>query len=286
MSGLKFIVLSAAALLFMEDGRALGKRVEVGFVNLQRETSAQNPVQSATVNHAGEEETRLPIIKDKDSSSTNTRRLPAALRSPPLDDSTSEGNKETEEKEFLDKVCKIILKEDSASVQEDDLKGTYMYAAQDSGEQQCAAAVEKWRGAIKDFPSTPPTYTANEPFYKEHKNVSVVGLYNPQSNPKVDCAIITCQSKASNDGSPEAAPGEGDPPLGSEADKPEELQPGKEPVLELPGARSDREDVGLVPGGVGTPEAGKPSTSETKSVYSLVCLSSPEALQNSEAPFS
>ncbi|KAL8442677.1 hypothetical protein Emag_006281 [Eimeria magna] len=167
---------------------------------------------------------KLPVDDPVTGDTPEEGRLAAIARSaPPENESEQVGrdDEQTKKKKFLEAVCKVILKArrlplllncagsmkegTEESPQESELKGTYMYASQDSSDEICAAAVENWRGAVTNFPSVPPTYTAQELFYQKHENVSVVGLFNPKPNATVDCAIITCQREASKESEVEEA---------------------------------------------------------------------------------
>ncbi|KAL8442676.1 hypothetical protein Emag_006280 [Eimeria magna] len=285
MAGLKFIVLAAALLLLLEDGGALGSLT----------SHPESPSPAETVTHTGErvdcleamnaarKEVGLPDfvkgeeegvmlpIRDKSANLPSGRRLSAILRTGLPD--ASPGSKpntedESREKEFLKEVCEVVLK--------------------DSGEQKCAAAVEKWRGVVNHFPSTPPIYPTNESFYQNQENLSVIGLFNPKSDPKVDCAVITCQTKTSNDdeSEPGADAADRDSASTDETPKNEGVQQDKNPVPGVSVDSDNREDL--------NPESARSSNlgsegaspSQTTPVYSLLCISSPEVLQDNEAPFS
>ncbi|KAL8453387.1 hypothetical protein Emed_000886 [Eimeria media] len=130
---------------------------------------------------------------------------------------------EDNQQAFLNEVCGVVLK-----------KG------------DCTAAVKYWEEALSNFPELPPAYTDSEEKYKDDKNISFVGLFNPFDKPTVDCAVVTCQPKTTTAVVPGVA-GDG----------------GRSASDQLPGTEQANKDP----------------------VHRLVCLSSPPALKNSEKPF-
>ncbi|KAL8453395.1 hypothetical protein Emed_000894 [Eimeria media] len=164
---------------------------------------------------------------------------------------------EQKEKEFLNSFCTVLVKQEKAGVYEKQAKGTYMYVSQDSPDESCAAAVEYWKGAEDKFPSPPPAYTTEEPIYRDDRNVSFVGLFNPKPNPTVDCAIISCQLESSEESD--------DDVVEKEEEEKEESEDTLHAVEAQPNAREE------------------PSVKEFK--HSLLCLSSPAAFEDSKLPF-
>ncbi|KAL8270810.1 hypothetical protein Esti_005284 [Eimeria stiedai] len=162
MAGLKFLVLAAASLLFVEDVGAVGNEATESTTTGTVTPSMGVPNPAEAVNHTGERVDCLDAMN-------------AARKELGLPD---------------------LKKKDEVPALGDKLNGTYMYTSQDSPDKNCAAAVEKWRGTVTNFPSAPPAYTTQEPFYQKPENISLLGLFNPTPNSTVDCAIITCQSKA------------------------------------------------------------------------------------------
>ncbi|KAL8270812.1 hypothetical protein Esti_005286 [Eimeria stiedai] len=212
---------------------------------------------------------------------------------------------------FLESVCKAVMSGNGAPPQQEEQStGTYMYVPQGTPKEMCEEAVDFWSGAVTKFSTLPPAYSPDEDLYKDFRNVSFVGLYNPSANPTVDCAIITCQL-ASEDEEDEDGPKEG-------------LQNGR--VQAVPGAvhhgvaaaveeRSSEVD-GRRHGDAfvakpvsstsdlagGTRESGRgPSTNQVgdtipsegtrrlsakpNAVYSLLCLSRPPAFKQGQMPF-
>ncbi|CDJ35224.1 SAG family member [Eimeria mitis] len=93
--------------------------------------------------------------------------------------------------EYLTAVCKAMKQNTATEV---DIKpdGTYAYAVQEGTDADCQAAVDHWKEAFTNFDGLPPTYDKSTDVYKSAKNVSFISLFNPQENPKVDCAYFTC----------------------------------------------------------------------------------------------
>ncbi|KAL8453398.1 hypothetical protein Emed_000897 [Eimeria media] len=312
MTGLKFIVFAAASLLFVEDGGAL-VAADGGGVATGDGTPSPGPVSPAeTVSHTGKRvdcleamnaartDVGLPDFKKAEGdgvtlpiqdtsasgsrSSTALRTVEPPAASPPGSATTQD--KDAKEKAFLEKVCNGVLKKGTTSAQEEDLKGIYMYAAQDSGEKQCAATVEKWRGVVKTFPSTPPTYTTNESFYQNQDNLSVIGLFNPKADPRVDCAIITCQPKTSDAEASDPEANEKDSASADETTQNQGVQQSKDPAPAVSAEPSNGDELDGESVNSRASGSGGAPPSQTTPVYSLVCLSSPEVLQDNEAPLS
>nr|WKF54346.1 suface antigen 19 [Eimeria intestinalis] len=212
---------------------------------------------------------------------------------------------------FLESVCMAVMSGNGAPPQQGkQATGTYMYAPQGSPTDMCEEAVEFWSGAVNKFPTLPPAYTPNEDLYKNERNVSFVGLYNPNASATVDCAIITCERKGDDDeneeseklnrkrsvkpvasavdrekeasvadqspevtrrGRGEAAIVEAAPPNAVPADEePREFESGPGINLEEEGAR---------------PENTRRLSDRPNTVYSLLCLSRPPALKENQMPF-
>ncbi|CDJ51410.1 SAG family member [Eimeria brunetti] len=91
--------------------------------------------------------------------------------------------------EYLKKVC-AGMKGGEASVDTFTPNGTYAYAVQDT--YDCKAAVDQWKKAFANFDGLPPAYKSTESPYTNAQNISLISLFNPKENPKVDCAHFTC----------------------------------------------------------------------------------------------
>ncbi|KAL8454310.1 hypothetical protein Emag_001508 [Eimeria magna] len=168
--------------------------------------------------------------------------------------------------------CWSVHKETSPQRQNQP-KGTYMYAPQTSESKDCAGAAEYWRAAVSNFPSLPPAYSADELLYTDVKNVSFVGLFNSREEPALDCAVITCRAKAQSQ-NPVPAPEPEDTQLPNGTDE-------TESSAAAPGAHPDGEGQG----DTAATESTRRLSAETGPVYSMICLSSPRALQETIPPF-
>ncbi|KAL8453394.1 hypothetical protein Emed_000893 [Eimeria media] len=218
----------------------------------------------------GDDWHKLPIVDQ--AAGTAPMRLSEDLEDTETD--SEEGGEHDSEDGFLDAFCKAVLKEVPPQRQNQP-KGTYMYAPQTSESEDCAGAAEYWRAAVSNFPSLPPAYTTDEALYKDVQNVSFVGLFNPRENPALDCAVITCRAKTNNS--------ETAPPTDAESPQP----PNGVDETETPDATPKPQPDGEGEGEVAAPESTRRrlSADDNGPVYSLICLSSPLALQESTAPF-
>ncbi|CDI74849.1 SAG family member [Eimeria praecox] len=108
---------------------------------------------------------------------------------------TTDGS--TPAEDYVNKVCGAMKAGKvpdgvTADSGEGKLVGTYAYAVQDGDEGDCNAAVKYWKEALKNFSGIPPVYTSNQTPYDNPQNISFISLFNPKSNPKVDCAYFVC----------------------------------------------------------------------------------------------
>ncbi|CDJ32257.1 SAG family member [Eimeria mitis] len=162
---------------------------------------------------------------------------------------------------YVGSVC-TALKGNAVSAQESaTLDGTYAYAVQEGATADCEAAVEHWKAALSNFDGVPPQYKEETAPYDNPQNISFISLFNPNENPKVDCAYFTCPAQQADsqqrnnlvDGEGEGEGEEGDP----EADS----------------------------GGSGPkPDDGGTSTTD-KEVKALVCVTTPKVLNKDAAPY-
>ncbi|KAL8425814.1 hypothetical protein Efla_004313 [Eimeria flavescens] len=179
------------------------------------------------------------------------------------------------EKRFLTSFCSALTQTGTPKTVQTATNGTYMYAPGNSvGESSCISAVDYWLEAEGNFTTLPPPYEEYEPLYKDHRNISFVGLLNTSSDPKVDCALITC-NEADDDGkNGEAKPEQQPPPSNNSSDP---LPPPGEVFNDTAG-----EDDGHK--GDDADSRRRLKAAEDP-VYSLVCLTTPQALELSKAPF-
>ncbi|KAL8454308.1 hypothetical protein Emag_001506 [Eimeria magna] len=214
---------------------------------------------------------------------------------------------------FLESVCQAVMSVNGAPpTQEKQAAGTYMYAPQGSPEEMCGEAVDFWSGAATHFPALPPAYSTNQDLYKDDKNVSFVGLYNPNANPTVDCAIITCQLADKGDedekadkemghdqrlsGEPVASADyhEREAPVGDHNPEVDRQEDGESPVVEaapltanppVEGHESERSiDTDQAENAVQS-EKSRRLSAKPDAVYTLLCLSRPPALKENQMPF-
>ncbi|CDJ32986.1 SAG family member [Eimeria mitis] len=92
---------------------------------------------------------------------------------------------------YLTAVCQA-MKQNTVTEGEIKPDGTYAYAVQEGTDADCQAAVDHWKEAFTNFDGLPPPYDKTTDVYKAANNVSFISLFNPQENPKVDCAYFTC----------------------------------------------------------------------------------------------
>ncbi|KAL8440099.1 hypothetical protein Emag_007889 [Eimeria magna] len=259
----RLLVLVGASLVFASSGKGLDNNHE----------GAGEPLAGSQVTHKGTRvdclgafnEARSKVGLPKFSGSPNGGKKlpivgPAYEESPNRRSAAREiisGSESKtaaqEEKEFLKSFCTTVLKQEKSSVYGKQANGTYMYAFQDSPNGSCAAAVEYWRGAEANFPTPPPAYTAEEPLYKNDKNVSFVGLFNLKLNPTVDCAIISCQPDTLEDG--------------DKSEKEEQEKADSDDTQHAGGAQPGAKDA------------------SSAKKHKLLCLSAPAAFEDSELPF-
>ncbi|KAL8270816.1 hypothetical protein Esti_005290 [Eimeria stiedai] len=174
---------------------------------------------------------------------------------------------------FVISVCDALMEEKS-SLKESQVKGTYMYAPQKSAKEDCAAAVEYWKGAIKSFSTLPPAYSESQGAYDDYKRISLVGLFNTRHNPTVDCAFITCHPDATGE---EA----GDEDVDVEG-RTEDATVSASPLSPSVAAHtSDQvgEKMSLAPG------PGRRLSADDAPTYGLVCISKPQTLLGTQLPF-
>ncbi|CDJ28555.1 SAG family member [Eimeria mitis] len=99
---------------------------------------------------------------------------------------------------YLSTVCKGI-KTDKLPDELTPIEGTVAYAVQEGEQADCQAAVDYWKEALTNFNGeVPPAYGANAAPYDNTQNVSFISLFNPQANPKVDCAYFVCPASTQN----------------------------------------------------------------------------------------
>ncbi|CDJ34478.1 SAG family member [Eimeria mitis] len=144
---------------------------------------------------------------------------------------------------YVKSVC-TALKSNEASPP-GDLTGTYAYAVQEGTSANCEAAVDYWKAALSNFDGLPPQYTAETKLYKTPQNVSFISLFNPNENPKVDCAYFTCPAQQDEPNEPDGA---------SVREKDSELE-------------------------------GEGESTTDKEVKALLCVTTPNALTTNKAPY-
>ncbi|CDJ32938.1 SAG family member [Eimeria mitis] len=169
-----------------------------------------------------------------------------------------------------DVTCRVFCvlrpsqnQQNTASAQESaTLAGTYAYAVQEGASADCKAAVDHWKAALSNFKSLPPQYTGETAPYADPQNISFISLFNPNENPKVDCAYFTCpaqQADSQQRNNVSGGDGEGE----GEGDEDPEVDSGVD---------------GPKPGGEG-------GSTTDKEVKALVCVTTPKALNKDAAPY-
>ncbi|KAL8452792.1 hypothetical protein Emag_002165 [Eimeria magna] len=108
----------------------------------------------------------------------------------PKNEATLSGD---EEATVSSKFLASTARENSAPAEGE---ATYAVHTQTGTAASCPAAVEYWKGAVKNFDSLPPEYDSKEDIYNDRRNVSFVALFNPKPDATVDCVYVTCPKKA------------------------------------------------------------------------------------------
>ncbi|KAL8433462.1 hypothetical protein ACSSS7_003873 [Eimeria intestinalis] len=145
---------------------------------------------------------KLPIVGQENESKSGSRNEGSAL-SVRTRGSTDDPSDAEKQQAFLKSACNALLrtfvKNENSPSKDKQAMGTYMYAPQGAEQEDCAAAVEYWKGAIDCFPGLPPACPESQGIYDDHRKISLVGLFNTRHNPTVDCALVTCQPGATFD---------------------------------------------------------------------------------------
>ncbi|KAL8453389.1 hypothetical protein Emed_000888 [Eimeria media] len=313
MGVLRCIVLAGVSVLCLKTGCTDASSSPTFTYNAARVNCrpAMNAVRSkADLPNFGEpsEENKLPIKKISD-------YVPNQAGSPPSAPASGSGQAGANQSKdnFLESVCQAVMSTNGAPpAQEKQAEGTYMYAPQGSPEEMCSSAVEFWSEAITHFPSLPPAYSKNENLYKNERNVSFVGLYNPNPNPTVDCAIITCQlqidvndeeqpekleqtqnakpvAAAANQGT-ETAAGDRSSVTDQGQDEASPTVAQAAPLTANPSAESQSNEAEGSRNTAQMEDGERAANSRRLSdkpnaVYSLLCLSRPPALTENQMPF-
>ncbi|KAL8449691.1 hypothetical protein Emed_002946 [Eimeria media] len=181
----------------------------------------------------------------------------------PEDEAGSPQEKEVSEaSEFLKSVCQPAKTRESKAPAE--TEATYAVHTQTGTTASCSAAVDYWKGAIANFELLPPKHDHETDVYHDRRNVSFVALFNPQPNPEIDCAYVTCpkQTEGSTDDSDQDLSAGG-------------ALPGSPPSAGVLGSRSAKAKL--------LREAGGDDVAENTHI--LLCVTQPVALTEKVRPF-
>ncbi|CDJ34023.1 SAG family member [Eimeria mitis] len=214
---------------------------------------------------------------------------------------------------YVNSVCAALKSTEVSPAQSAALDGTYAYAVQDSAD--CEAAVEYWKEAFPNFKGLPPQYTDGAELYKNPQNVSFISLFNPQENPKVDCAYFTCpaQQDSKKQKSEPVEDEEAEPPTEEDSPTVDEGEPDSNPgttnpkvdcaYFTCPAQQDSKKQKSDPVGNDGTDPPGEgdlPSVDEgepdsrpededesttDKEVKALLCVTTPNALTTNNAPY-
>ncbi|CDJ45681.1 SAG family member [Eimeria brunetti] len=193
MAPLKFLSLSCASALLVAQANTQGaKGLSTRSGSEQTVTysvSLGSPAACLTEINEAREAAGLPNLVE---ASAAEQKLPE--------------NNEAEAKPW-DKVCKSLIAEEDGSPVEKAAgtvdtfqSGTYAFMAMSSKEADCAAAVDHWKAAFRNFTSIPPAKTGETTIYDKQQNISFVAMYNPIKDAAADCRVVTCTRKTSAPG--------------------------------------------------------------------------------------
>ncbi|KAL8275997.1 hypothetical protein Esti_000113 [Eimeria stiedai] len=99
---------------------------------------------------------------------------------------------------LLKPVCSALLHGDvqpqvAASAMLPKLDGTAAFLPLQSSNPECSASVQTFKAGYLNFGAIPPKFTEEtRNVYTDPANLSFIALYNPGSDPKADCRVVTC----------------------------------------------------------------------------------------------
>lgn len=163
--------------------------------------------------------------------------------------------------------------------------GTYAYFPLTSNTADCNAAVEKWQSAFTNFTELPPKKTEDEPLYKKQDNVSFVAMYNPGTPAVADCRVVTCSTPVTQTNARETKNGEtststtAGPTTTTATTDSSTLTSTTNPTT------SDVTTQSTTSTSPPTGSATTPSTAAPNEASALICLTTPDAFADGNAPF-
>ncbi|CDJ34617.1 SAG family member [Eimeria mitis] len=186
-----------------------------------------------------------------------------------------------------DPVCKALIEEEAEKPQESRESngfnsGTYAFMALESETPDCAAAVNHWKDAANNFTTIPPPKKNELNLYDKQQNVSFIALYNPSNNAAADCRVVTCTRPAASEFTTIPPPKKNELNL---YDKQQNVSfialynPSNNPAADCRVVTCTR------PAASDNSPSNFRSTAEEKKGYALLCMTTPEALKDNEAPF-
>ncbi|CDI74848.1 SAG family member [Eimeria praecox] len=184
----------------------------------------------------------------------------------PIVQVSSGGSPQTSGDAYVKAVCNALQASPASPASAIAVNGTYAYAAQDGADADCEAAVEHWKEAVDNFNGPPPQYKAGDGVYANPQNISFISLFNPQNNPKLDCAYFTCPASASSE--------QGDGGLEEEEDEPKQEEGEKQTQ---PGQQQS--------GSVGVQTVSATADQTAQALKALLCVTTPNALKDNTPPF-
>ncbi|KAL8270817.1 hypothetical protein Esti_005291 [Eimeria stiedai] len=166
-------------------------------------------------------------------------------------------------------------------------EGSHLYAPQSSAGESCAAAVKYWGEIKRNVETLPPAYFKDVLPYHDHRNISSVGLFNTSANLTIDCAVMNCRNLTGDDNTKDGSgtPG-GTTTSSSTAPPTTTTTPSTTQKPPTTPTTVDSSGTSGTPSELQAPaSSSRRLSSASDSTYSLICLSSPQALKQGKAPF-
>ncbi|KAL8448009.1 hypothetical protein Emag_004123 [Eimeria magna] len=154
------------------------------------------------------------------------------------------------------------------------------YRLNGGAKPDCSAAVKDWQEGFSIFERSPPVEQDGTYSDLAGKGISFVALYNPSDDIKGGCQVILCKEKTGSVQSPSQRQVAEEKEAGLHAHEGTDDDVGKEdPSKGHESETAPQPPLEPAPGPP-APEAGGDDGAEGKMASALLCLTSPEALDN------